>query len=96
MKKKASYANAETVLSTELFGNLQKEYTGLLWVPKNTQGFYEKRKQLITDLIANGLPNNEIAKLAGITERRVRQIKNEKNKPKAILGKSEASRGGMS
>jgi hypothetical protein len=33
VKKKKRYANAKDVLPEELFEQIQKHYTGILWIP---------------------------------------------------------------
>ena len=67
------YANAKDVLPPELFSEVQQDFTGLLWVPANTQ-FYETRRKLVLALTDQGVSTREIGKLAGVTTRRVRQI----------------------
>ncbi len=70
---KCRYANAQDVLPPELFSEVQQHVTGLLWVPSHTQ-FYETRRKLVLALTDQGVSTREIAKLAGVTPRRVRQI----------------------
>ena len=70
---KRRYANAKDVLPPELFREVQQHFTGLLWVPANTQ-FYETRRKLVLALTDQGVSTREIGKLAGVTTRRVRQI----------------------
>jgi hypothetical protein len=48
-KVKRQYANARKVLSPELLDALQKEFTGLLWVPNDSQ-FYVRRRELVLGL----------------------------------------------
>ena len=67
------YANARDVLSPELLRTLQQHFTGLLWVPADTH-FYETRRKLVLALRDQGVHTREIAQLAGVTPRRVRQI----------------------
>ena len=67
------YANAKDVLPPELFRTLQQHFTGLLWVPADTH-FYAVRRQLVLALRDQGVSTQEIATLAGVTPRRVRQI----------------------
>lgn len=43
MKKKKRYANAKDVLPEELFEQIQKHYTGILWVPAPSR-FYQERR----------------------------------------------------
>ncbi len=70
---KRKYANAKDVLPPELLREVQKRVTGLLWVPSNRQ-FYVLRRRLVLALKDQGVVTREIAKLAGVTPRRVRQI----------------------
>ena len=67
------YANAKDVLPPELFRTVQQHFTGLLWVPADTH-FYAVRRGLVLVLRDQGGSTIEIAKLAGITPHRVRQI----------------------
>ena len=67
------YANANEVLPPELYRQVQEHFTGLLWVSPDTQ-FYAERRRLVLALRDQGVSTTEIAKLAGITPRRVRQI----------------------
>ncbi len=67
------YAKAKNVLPPELFRTLQQHFAGLLWVPADTH-FYSVRRGLVLALRDQGGSTIEIAKLAGITPRRVRQI----------------------
>ena len=67
------YANAKDVLPPELLRTLQQHFTGLLWVPADTH-FHAVRRKLVLALRDQGLSAIEIAPLAGVTPRRVRQI----------------------
>ena len=67
------YANAKDVLSPELLRTLQEHFTGLLWVPADTH-FHAVRRKLVLALWDQGVSTQEIATLAGVTPRRVRQI----------------------
>ena len=67
------YANAKEVLPPELYRQVQEHFTGLLWVSSDTQ-FYVERRRLVLALKDQGVSTQEIAKLAGVTSRRVRQI----------------------
>ena len=67
------YANAKEVLPPELYRQVQEHFTGLLWVPADTH-FYAERRRLVLALRDQGVSTQEIAKLAGVTSRRVRQI----------------------
>ena len=52
---------------------VRQHFTGLLWVPSDV-GFYEERRKLVLALKGQGVPTREIARLSGVTPRRVRQI----------------------
>ncbi len=67
------YANAEEILPKELLKEVQKYHTGILWIPFPSR-FYKERKQLVIALKSQGINTDEIARLAGITRRRVNQI----------------------
>ena len=70
---KRPYANARDVLPPEVLDTVQRYFTGLLWVPSDV-GFYEERRKLVLALKGQGVPTREIARLSGVTPRRVRQI----------------------
>ncbi len=70
---KRPYANARDVLPPEVLDTVRRHFTGLLWVPSDV-GFYEERRKLVLALKAQGVPTLEIARLSGVTPRRVRQI----------------------
>ena len=71
MKKR--YACAHAVLPPDLVEAVQAHFTGLLWVPSSKM-FYAERKKLVLALKDEGVPIKEIARLAGISPRRVHQI----------------------
>lgn len=70
---KRPYANARDVLPPEVLDTVRRHFTGLLWVPSDV-GFYEERRKLVLALKGQGVPTLEIARLSGVTPRRVRQI----------------------
>ena len=70
---KRSYVNAKDVLPAELLAAVQERYSGLMWVPIS-HTFYDERRELVLGLKANGVSTAEVARLAKITPRRVRQI----------------------
>ena len=70
---KRPYANARDVLPPEVLDTVRRHFTGLLWVPSDA-GFYEERRKLVLALKGQGVPTREIARLSGVTPRRVRQI----------------------
>ena len=67
------YANARVVLPPALLEAVREIFTRPLWVPCDS-GFYEERRRLVLALKEQGISTNEVARLAGITPRRVRQI----------------------
>ncbi len=67
------YANARDVLPPELLCAVQQHFTGLLWIPAGTR-LYAVRRKLVLVLRDQGVHTQEIAQLAGVTPRRVRQI----------------------
>lgn len=71
---KRKYVNAMDVLPRDLFLQLQKVYQGYLYVPASASAKNQKKKELICKLIEDGAPVSEVAKSAGLTERRIRQI----------------------
>ncbi len=72
-KVKRYYANAKDVLPPDLLRSVQEHFTGLLWVPSDTC-FYHERRRLVLALKEQGISTREIARLSGVTPRRVRQI----------------------
>lgn len=72
------YVNARDVLPPELLAEVQKHVTGLVWIPA-PRIFYHERRALIRMLLDQGVPTKEIARLAGISVRRVNQIAAGKN-----------------
>ena len=72
-KVKREYANAKDVLPPDLLHAVQEHFTGLLWVPSDTC-FYHERRRLVLALKGQGISTREIARLSGVTPRRVRQI----------------------
>jgi hypothetical protein len=73
VKKKKRYANAKDVLPEELFEQIQKHYTGILWVPAPSR-FYQERRDLVLALHLQGISSQEISNLAGVTTRRVNRL----------------------
>ena len=70
---KRPYGNARDVLPPDVLDAVRRHFTGLLWVPSDV-GFYEERRTLVLALKGQGVPTREIARLSGVTPRRVRQI----------------------
>ena len=73
MKKRKNYANAKDVLPPELLKEVQKHYSGILWIPA-PGSFYQERRDLVVALHLQGVSTGEISTLAGVTTRRVNQI----------------------
>ena len=67
------YACAHAVLPHDLVEAIQVHFTGLLWVPAS-KSFFVERKKLVLALKEEGVPIKEIARLAGVSPRRVYQI----------------------
>ncbi len=67
------YANAREVLPPELFREVQQHFTGKLWVLAGSQ-HYSQRRQLVVALKGQCASTREVARLAGTTPCRVRQI----------------------
>lgn len=77
----SDYINGQEVLPPELLAEVQKHVSGLVWIPSpNT--FYRERRALIHTLREQGVPTTEIARLAGISVRRVNQVASQKKKRK--------------
>ena len=70
---KRPYATARDVVPPDALGTALRQFIVLLWVPSDV-GFYEERRKLVLALKGQGVPTREIARLSGVTPRRVRQI----------------------
>lgn len=67
-----NYANAAEVLPRELFQEVRKYYTGMLYVP---EGIHHKEKRRIALLLHHqGAEAQEIASIVELSARRVLQI----------------------
>lgn len=73
-----SYLNGREVLPPDVLAEVQKHASGLIWIP-SPKTFYQERRQLILTLREQGVPTREIARLAGISVRRVNQVVAGKN-----------------
>lgn len=73
-----SYLNGREVLPPDVLAEVQKHASGLIWIP-SPKTFYHERRQLILTLREQGVPTREIARLAGISVRRVNQVVAGKN-----------------
>jgi hypothetical protein len=79
-----SYANAHEVLPPELLASIQQHFgCGLLYIPPPAAPYYAERRQLVLALSAQGVKTAEIARLACVTPRRVRQIRVQAEKENA-------------
>lgn len=73
-----SYLNGREVLPPDVLSEVQKHACGLIWIP-SPKTFYQERRQLILTLREQGVPTKEIARLAGLSVRRVNQVAAGKN-----------------
>ncbi len=73
-----SYLNGREVLPPDVLAEVQKHASGLIWIP-SPKTFYHERRQLILTLREQGVPTKEIARLAGLSVRRVNQVVAGKN-----------------
>ncbi len=73
-----SYLNGRQVLPPGVLAEVQKHASGLIWIP-SPKTFYHERRQLILTLREQGVPTKEIARLAGLSVRRVNQVVAGKN-----------------
>ena len=71
-----AYRNAKDVLKPELLSAVQECHAGLLWVPKAT-GTARQRRRRVLRLFDKGLKVADVAAKVGLSERRVRQIRQE-------------------
>jgi len=85
-----NYANARDVLPAEVLRSVQEHFAGCLWVPRSERDpkFYGHRRRLVLALKAKGVSVDEIARLAGITDRRVYQIVKEE-RGRGALGETD-------
>lgn len=67
------YTSAFDALPRRLLRQVQKHYTGLLWVPLYAQTHAERR-QTIINLKNQGLKSSKIAQRVGLSRSRVNQI----------------------
>ena len=73
-ERKPTYANARNILPADLLRLIRCHFPGgLLWIPSERDIFGERRS-LVLEMKEMGVSTSEIAKLAKITPRRVRQI----------------------
>jgi CRP-like cAMP-binding protein len=67
-----NYANAKDVLPDELFDEVKKHYTGMLYVPDGMR--HQEKRKLIIALLKQKTDAKEIASIVGLSVRRVLQI----------------------
>jgi hypothetical protein len=72
MEKTKNYANAKDVLPNELFDEVKKHYTGMLYVPDGVR--HQDRRKLVIALQNQKTCPREIASIVGLSVRRVTQI----------------------
>jgi helix-turn-helix protein len=70
--KNKNYANARDVLPEELLEQVREHFTGNLYVPGKDE--VKPRTELIITLAKSGADTAEIARIAGVTTRRVNQV----------------------
>jgi DNA-directed RNA polymerase specialized sigma subunit len=70
--KEKNYANAKDVLPKELYEEVKKHFTGMMYVSERIRP--EERKKLVLALCRQDMDAKEIAPIVGISARRVHQI----------------------
>ena len=69
---KADYANAKDVLPKELFEEVKKHFTGVMYVSERIRP--EEKRKLVLALRKQEMDAKEIAPIVGISVRRAHQI----------------------
>jgi hypothetical protein len=69
-----SYRNAGAAIPERLMAELRKHHVGLLYVSKDGV-YHAERRALIEKLLRRGVRTAQVAELAGMTQRRVQQIR---------------------
>jgi len=72
--KGESYRNAGAAIPEHLMAELRKHHVGRLYVSKDGV-YHAERRALIEKLLRQGVRTAEVAELAGLTQRRVQQIR---------------------
>ena len=72
--KNERYRNAGAAIPGRLMAELRKYHVGRLYVSKDGV-YHAERRALIEKLLRQGVRTVEIAELAGLTQRRVQQIR---------------------
>jgi transposase-like protein len=76
--KTRNYANAKDVLPPELLKQVQEHYKGNLYIPGKDEA--KPRTELIVTLAKSGADTAEIARIAGVSTRRVNQVISKKRR----------------
>ncbi|MDD5699425.1 MAG: hypothetical protein PHH77_12495 [Victivallaceae bacterium] len=76
--KTQNYANAKDVLPPELLDQVREHFTGNLYIPGKND--VSQRRELIITLAKSGAGAAEIARIAGVTTRRVNQVISKKRR----------------
>jgi hypothetical protein len=72
------YANAKDVLPPELLEKVKKHYTGPLYIPRERNA--AETRELVLKLARSNTPSITIARIVGLSRRRVNQILEGKRK----------------
>ncbi len=67
------YVRADDVLPPKLLMQVQKHYTGVVYIPARRE-FYQRRRRKVLSLHAKGFPTSLIAERVCVCRRRVQQI----------------------
>ena len=70
--KNKNYANAKDVLPSELLEQVREHFTGTLYIPEKNDA--NRNRDLIITLAKSGAGAAEIARIAGVSARRVNQV----------------------
>jgi helix-turn-helix protein len=76
--KTQNYANAKDVLPPELLEQVREHFTGNLYIPGKDE--VKPRTELIITLAKSGADTAEIARIAGVSTRRVNQVISKKRR----------------
>jgi hypothetical protein len=73
MQKSTVYHNAKNVLPAALLAEIQRHFTGHLWVP-TAESNAAKNQQRVIQLHKAGIGTHAIAEMVEMSQRRVQQI----------------------
>lgn len=74
-RKQWAYISARDVLPQELLAVVQQHFSGgFIYIPPPANSYYTERRKLVLALHLQGVPTGEIAAMACVSPRRVRQI----------------------